>query len=391
MLFNRQLEIKCAGWLVAGAVLSWSAAAAAAEVKVEPYGTNKLGQPVKAYTLVNDKGASATVLDYGGKVTAIRVPDRNGKLGNVVMSFKDIATWEQVGYANALTGRYAGSIQGGFDLDGVHYPLHEDARGSTMHGGIDQYSGRMWTVLPIKASDGASITLTLDSPDGDQGFPGHLQLSVKYTFTNDNSLRLDYTANTDKDTVLNPMNHICFNLNGNSTTSVYDQELQIMTDEAFSRTPGQMTESVIGPPYDFTKMQKMGPHIAYSLGPQYDDPATSPPLPAGMVRGFSEGYRLKPTDTDLKHVVARMHDPVSGRVLELRTTAVSIQAFFVPPAKPGILSDVGLPMVRGPALSLETQHPNNTPNRPDYPSAELKPGETFHSSTIFTFSTDAKS
>jgi aldose 1-epimerase len=388
---HKPLTMTSAVGLAAAAILSWGAAAAAAEVKVAPYGVTKTGKPVMAYTLVNDKGASATVLDYGGTVTAIRVPDRNGKLGNVVMSFQDLATWEANGYANAIAGRYAGSITKGFTLDGVYYPLVETAQGMTMHGGVDQYSHRVWTVEPIKKADGASVTLTLDSPDGDQGFPGRLKVSVKYSFTNDNSLRLDFTANTDKDTILNLMNHICFNLNGNSTTSVYDQELQIMTDQAFSRTPGKVADSVVGTAYDFTKPQLMGPHIVYSLGPQYDDPATSPPIPAGMVRGFSEPYMLRAGDNDLKHVVARMHDPVSGRVLELKTTEISIQAFFPGPSRPGVLSDVGKPLARGAAISLETQHPGNSPNRPEFPTTELKPDQTFHSSTIFTFSTDAKS
>ena len=368
-------------------ILAWSAGALAAEVKIAPYATNNAGRPVKAYTLVNDKGASATVLDEGGKVISLLVPDRNGKLGNVVMAFKDLATWESVGYANSITGRYAGSINKGFDLDGVHYPLTQNAQGTTMHGGVDQYSGRMWTVEPIKKADGAAITLTLDSPDGDQGFPGRLKVAVKYTLTNDNELRLDYTATTDKDTVLNLMNHICFNLNGNSTTSVYDQTLQVMTDQTYGNATGVLADSVIGTPYDFTQPRQPKTSIAYALGPQYDDPAT--PLPAGMVRGFSRPYLVKPGDNDLKHVVVRLSDPVSGRVLEMKTTEVSVQVFFVPPAKPGTLSDVGQPMARGAAVSLEAQHPNNAPNRPEFPTTELKPGQTFRSSTIYAFKTGA--
>ena len=377
-------------WLAAAAVIAAAPAAESAEVKVAPYGVTKAGAPVKAYTLINDRGASATVLDYGGTVTSILVPDRNGKLGNVVMSFNDLAAWETVGHANAITGRYANIIINGFDLDGAHYPLHPAANGVTMHGGVDQYSRRVWGVRPVRKADGASVTMTLDSPDGDQGFPGRLKLAVKYSFTNDNALRLDFTATTDKATVLNLTNHIYFNLNGNSTTSVYDQILQVMTDQMASRTPGVKTEPVAGGPYDFTKPTRIGEHIVYSLGPQYDDPEKAPPMPPGMTRGFNAPYLLHDGDNRLDRVGARLSDPVSGRILEVRTTEISVHTFAAGPRRDNLLSDVGKPFVRGQSIAFETQHLPDSPNRPEFPTTVLRPGQTFHSTTIFAFKTDAK-
>jgi aldose 1-epimerase len=362
--------------------------AAAAEVKVAPFGVTKDGRKVTAYTLVNDKGASATVLDYGGKVTAIRVPDRSGALGNTVQAFLDLPGWESSTYTNALTGRYSGTITKGFTLDGVYHPLVQTAQGTTMHGGVLPYATRIWPALLIRKQDGAAVTLTLDSPDGDQEFPGRLQIAVKYSFSNDNALRLDFTATTDKPTVLNLMNHMFFNLNGNGAGSVYDQELQVFTDQRPSPTPGKLADSIIGTPLDFTKPTRIGARVVGSLGPQYDDEATSPPIPAGMARGLGP-FLLHEGDNRLDRVALRMRDPASGRVLEIRTTEPQILAFMPSTRRTGELSDSGKPFVRGQSVSFETQHLSNSPNRPEFPSTVLRPAQTFRSSTIYAFLTDA--
>lgn len=376
-------------WLLAAVAMAWCTTALAAGVKVEAYGVLKDGRAVKAYTLTNDKGASATILDYGGKVTALRVPDRNGKLGNTVQSFQDLAGWESSTYTSALTGRYSGTITKGFTLDGVYYPLVQTPQGTTMHGGVAPYATRTWTALPIRPQDGAAVTLTLLSTDGDQGFPGALKVAVKYSFTKDNALRLDFTATTDKPTVLNLMNHMFFNLNGNSAGMVYDQELQVFTDQGPSRTPGKLADTIVGTPLDFTKPTLIGARVVGSLGPQYDNPDTSPPMPAGMARGLGP-FLLHAGDNRLDRVALRMRDPASGRVMEIRTTEPQILA-FLPNERPSAqLSDAGKPFSRGKSVSFETQHPSNSPNRPEFPTTVLRPGQTFRSSTIFAFSTDAK-
>lgn len=370
--------------------IGWCNWAAAAEVKVAPYGVSKDGHKVTAYTLVNDSGASATILDHGARVAAIRVPDRNGKLGNTVMSFADMRGWESLGYYNTIVGRVANVILNGFTLDGVRYPLKPGPNGVTMHSatGYTGYGERMWAVEPIRRSDGAAVTLTLDSPDGDQGFPGHVKVRVTYRFTNDNALRLDFSATTDKATPINLTNHLYFNLNGNSTTPVYDHDLQVMSDRIAPLNPATGGEigPVAGAPYDFTKPTPLRERLGLALGPEYATPGRSLPVPPTMLRIFNLPFFA---DNRLDRVAARLHDPASGRVLEVRTTEPSVHV-FTPLSVPGDhLSDVGKPFTRAPSIALETQHLPDSPNRPEFPSVILRPGQTFRSTTIFAFKTDA--
>jgi aldose 1-epimerase len=379
----------CAAFLCTGAT------ALASGVKVAPYGFTKDGRSVKAYTLFNDKGSSVTILDYGGTIVAIRVPDRDGKLGNVAMSFADMTGWEAPGHwANAIIGRYANVILHGFTLDGEHYPLVTDARGATMHSGPETYARRIWTVDPIKPKDGAALTLTMDSPDGDQGFPGHARVKVTYKLSNSNALQLDFGATTDKPTVINLTDHLYVNLNGNSTTSVCDEDMQVMTDQAAAQVQGPGANgqigSIIGTPFDFTKPTVLKDRLAICLGPQFDRPPTAPPMPPGMVRSFNEPFILHDADRRLDRVAARLHDPASGRVMEVRTTELSVHVFTPASLEPGLLSDVGKPFTRVPSIAFETQHLPDSPNHPEYPTTVLQPGQVFHSTTIFTFTTDAK-
>jgi aldose 1-epimerase len=385
------MKVRRAGrrsWLAA--TLLVPCCATAAGVKVEPYGTTRDGRAVKAYTLLNDRGASATILDYGGTVAAVRVPDRTGSFANVVMAFQDLAGWEAGGHVNAITGRYANIIVNGFTLDGVHYPLNPDARGVTMHGGVAQYARRIWKVAPLRPRDGAAITLSLESPDGDQGFPGTLQIAVKYSLTDRDELRLDFTATTDRATVLNLTNHIYFNLSGNGVVPVYDHVLQVMTDQAGSRTPGKLADSVVGTPFDFTRPDQIREHSANALGQQYDVADTSPPVPPGMTRGFNEPYLLHDGDNRLDRVAARLFDPATGRILEVRTTEISVHVFMPSKGREDALSDSGKPFTRGPAIAFETQHLPDSPNRPEFPTTVLRPGKTFGSTTIFAFTTDVR-
>jgi aldose 1-epimerase len=367
--------------------------ARAATVKAAPYGTTKDGRIVTAYTLTNDKGASATILDYGGTVAAIRVPDRDGKLGNVVMSFADMSGWESIAWANSLVGRVANRITNGFTLEGVRYPLQQTGpQGMTMHSGPQYYGTRIWTVAPIKPRDGASIKLSLFSPDGDQGFPGTVRVNATYRLTNDNALRLDLSATTDKATPINLTNHLYFNLSGNSTVPVYDHDLQVMTDRVANADVGGETKGpfalVAGTPYDFTKPTPLKERLALALGPEFGNPATSPPLPAGMARNFNIAFWLRGGDNRLDRVAVRLHDPLSGRVLEVRTTEISPHVYTQPLIRGDYLSDAGKPFTRVPAIAIETQHLPDSPNRPDFPSVVLRPGQMFRSTTIFSFTTD---
>jgi aldose 1-epimerase len=367
----------------------WSPAQAA-EVKSAPYGTTMDGQAVTAYTLINDQGASATILDFGGAIAAIRVPDRNGKLGNVVMSFADMAGWEAIGHANSLLGRVAQRIRNGVTINGVHYPLQPNARGITQHSGPPSYAVRMWKNGPTSKGDGAAITLELDSPDGDQGFPGNMAIRVTYRFTNDNRLVLDYSATTDKPTLINLTNHIYLNLNG-SDTPVWDHDLQLNADRVAEKDvdaiPTGKLESVTGTPFDFSKPTKIADRLALAHDPAFVDAAKAPPVPAGMVRTFDNSLVLRSGFNRLDRVAARLHDPVSGRVMEMRTTEPSLQLYTPATGRAGMLNDAGKPFAPfAPAVALETQHLPDSPNRPEFPSTSLKPGQTFRSTTVFAFS-----
>ena len=378
-------------WLLAALALSWSVAEAA-EVKVEPYGATQDGRKVTAYTLVNDKGNSATILDYGATISAVRVPDRNGQRTNVVMAFADMAGWESMGHANAILGRVTNRLFNGFTLDGVHYPLKPNANGVTMHSatGYTGYSVRIWGVEPVRPQDGAAVTMTLDSPDGDQGFPGNLKIRATYRFDNDDQLRLDMSAVTDKATVINLTNHVYFNLNGNGTVPVFDHELQVMSHQIAEQGPQTQYSGKIlpvrGTPWDFTKPTPIRERLALALGPEYAVAATAPPVPPTMIRSFNLPYFA---DNSLDRVSARLRDPASGRVLEVRTTEPSVHVYTPAQIRGDFLSDSGKPFPRVPSIAIETQHLPEAPDHPEFPSIVLRPGQTWRSTTIFAFKTDA--
>lgn len=362
--------------------------ASAGEVRAAPYGTTQEGGAVTAYTLINDIGATATILDFGGTISEIRVPDRKGEMGNVVMNFADLAGWEAVGHANANIGRYANRIHGGFMLDGVQYPLQQNASGITLHGGPPPYSTRIWTAAPVQPADGAAITLSLDSPAGDQGFPGNLKIQATYRLTDDNALRLDFAATTDRPTVINLTNHIYFNLNGNSTSSVYGHWLTLAADRiGVKDSIGMLTGELR--PVAGTGLNASSPVPVIRLVASAGDPNFAAPRPApspgtpSQLRSLDHSYAFPGDRSDLREVAARLEDDDSGRILGLRTTEPSIQV-YVPSNRSG-LSDVNKPFRVGPAIALETQHLPDSPNQPHFPSTVLRPGEVFRSTTIWDF------
>ncbi|MBU3079051.1 aldose epimerase family protein [Sphingomonas quercus] len=377
--------------LLLATATGWGASALAASVTVAPYGTTRDGHAVRAFTLTNDKGASATILDYGGAIAAIRVPDRNGQLGNVVMSYADIAGWEAMGHVNSIIGRYANRIRKGFTLDGIYYPLQQQgAAGITLHGGPPAYSTRVWTAEPIRKQDGAAVTLTLDSPDGDQGFPGRVKIRATYRFTNDNALRLDFTATTDKPTLLNLTNHVYFNLSGNSNVPVYAHRLMLNADRVAVKDaqgmPSGVLQPVAGTGLDLSSPRPLSALPEAANDPIFTTPRPDAPQPApGQMRNLDHSFVFKPGSNQLDLIAARLEDDASGRVMELRTTETSIQAYIPASSRPGLLSDVGKPFTPGPAIALETQHLPDSPNQPSFPSTVLRPEQTYHSTTIYKF------
>jgi aldose 1-epimerase len=224
--------------------------------------------------------------------------------------------------------------------------------------------------------------------------PGHAVIKATYRLDNDNALRLDFVATTDKATIVNLTNHLYFNLHG-SDAPVWDHDLQIDADRVAAKDadaiPTGELQPVAGTPFDFTQPTKLHDRLALSLGPAFASADNAPPIPAGMVRTFDHTMVLRADVSRLDRVAARLHDPVSGRVVEFRTTEPTMQLYTPAAGRAGFLNDEGKPFALfAPAIALETQHLPDSPNHPNFPSVVLRPGETFHSTTIFAFTTDAR-
>jgi aldose 1-epimerase len=336
------------------------------------YGTKADGTPVHAFTL--KKGSvSATILDMGGTITAIRVPDRSGASRNVVLGLKDLAAYEASGWWNCLIGRYANRLRNGVTVDGRHYPLAQDAHGVTLHGGRGQsWGARVWQVTDTSHE---TVTLRLISPDGDQGFPGTVTVEVSYRVT-ENGLRLDYQATTDAATVINLTNHIYFNLAGSD--SVLSQFLQLNAD-AITPTderqiPNGQIMPVAGTAFDF--------HLPTPLGERVD--RDEPQM--ALARGLDHNFVLNMT-TALDWA-ARLRDPGSGITLEVLTTEPGIQVYSTNNVKPGQFNARGEEIQKRDGLALETQHFPDSPNQPEFPSTLLLREESFRSTTVFRFAVD---
>jgi aldose 1-epimerase len=336
-----------------------------------PYGTKADGTPVHAHTLQCGQ-LSATILDMGGTITAIRVPDAQGRPRNVVLGLKDLAAYEASGWWNCLIGRYANRLKNGVTLDGRHYPLAQDANGVTLHGG----RGASWGVRPwqVMAADDAMLALRLVSPDGDQGFPGAMTVDVICRVTED-ALRLDYAAVTDAMTVVNLTNHIYFNLTG--AGSALQQRLQLnadaMTSTDLNQIPTGEIVPVAGTAFDFREPAAIGMRV------------NSSEAQMALARGLDHNFVLNKSTPGALEWAARLHDPESGITLELLTTEPGMQVYSTNNVKPGQFNADGAEIRKRDGLALETQHFPDSPNHPAFPSTLLRAGETFRSTTIFRF------
>lgn len=337
------------------------------------YGTKRDGGAVHAFTLTNANGISATILDMGGTITAIQVPGRDGRSRNVVLGLADLAAYETSGWWNCLIGRYANRLRNGFFLDGQHYPLVQNPNGVTLHGGRDASWGRrIWETV---SADDTALTLRLVSPDGDQGFPGTLTMTVTYTLTDDNALQLDYQAVTTAPTPVNFTNHIYFNLAGEG--SVTDQMLTLHADHVTPtdglQIPTGEIAAVAGTAFDFRNPKPIGADV------------DSPEPQMALARGYDHNFVLNKTKPGALELAARMEDPASGRVLDVMTTEPGMQVYSTNNVKGDQLNSDGQVIKPRDGLALETQHFPDSPNKPGFPATVLRPGETFRSTTLFRF------
>jgi len=357
-------------------LVTLSHVAQAGTVDTAVYGTTKDGATVHIFTLTNNHGMRAQVLDYGGVICAVEAPGRDGKTANVILCQKDLAGIEATGPMSALTGRYANRLLHGFALDGKHYDLQANPAGVTLHGGQPAYSRRiLQTVGTFQHANDAGVTLRLVSPDGDQGFPGTLNVDLTYTLTDSNDFRIDYKATTDKNTVLNLTNHTYYNLAGHG--SVESQVMTVMADQVtptdVNQVPTGELTNVAGTALDFRTPKPIGRDLRSS----------EPQMLIG--RGYDHNYVLRKTKPGALELAARITDPASGRTLELSTTEPGVQVYSSNNLNGGAVSAAGTTLRATDGLALETQHFPDSPNHPNFPSTELKPGQVFTSTTLMHF------
>ncbi len=348
-------------------------------VKKSDFGKMPDGQAVDLYTLTNKNGVQVAITNYGGIIVSILAPDRNGKMADVVLGFDNLKGYLGTQpFFGALVGRYANRIaHAKFTLDGHEYKLAQNDGPNTLHGGLKGFDKKVWTARELKGNEPA-IELTYLSKDGEEGYPGNLSVKVVYTLSNDNGVKIDYTATTDKDTVLNLTNHSYFNLAGEGTGDILKQQMMINADKF---TPVDATliptgelRSVQGTPFDFRKSTAIGARIE-----DKDEQLK-------LGHGYDHNFVLNRKGPGLS-LAARATDPASGRVLEVLTTQPGVQLYTGNFLDGKIHGKGGKVYGHRAAFCLETQHFPDTPNHPKFPTAELKPGQMYHQVTVFKFST----
>ena len=323
------------------------------------------GAEVFLYTLTNDRGLAVSIINYGGAVTSLKVPDRSGRLGDIVLGFEKLE--EYVGnprYFGALIGRHANRIaQGRFSLNGIEYQLPQNNGKNHLHGGFHGFDKRVWN-----ATEGESaLHMSYFSKDGAEGYPGNVEAFVDYVLSDD-ELRIDYRASTDRDTIVNLTNHSYFNLKGEGT--ILDHELTMNAD-SFTPVSGDLIPTgeiapVAGTPMDFRTGRAIGSEIR-SIG------------------GYDHNFVLNDWDGTLKFAV-RLYEPATGRVLEILTTQPGMQFYSGNFLDGSFIGKRGVVYEKYTGLCLEPQHFPDAPNHSNFPSTVLRPGEEYRQSTVLRFS-----
>jgi aldose 1-epimerase len=373
----------CAIAAALAASVTGGTANAAATLDRAPYGATQAGQAVEIFTMTNDHGLRVRFLSLGGVITEIDAPDRAGRLDKIVLGLNNLREYETLpGHFGAITGRYANRIGGAqFTLGGQTYHLIANNGPNTLHGGPNALDRQVWTVTPLTVPDGVAATLSYVSPDGDQNFPGTLTTHVTYTLTNDDVLQIAYVASTDKDTVINFTNHSYFNLAGNGSGSVADQTLQVNGDRYTAVAPDLIPTGEIAPvegtPLDFRQMMPIGARLHSAFQQMV------------YAHGYDHNFVLNKGPGDGMTFAARAYDPRTGRVLDCFTTEPGVQVYTSNGMNGSVVGSSGTTYRQTEGFTLETQHFPDSPNKPNFPTTELKPGQDFRSTTIFRFATDA--
>ncbi|MCL4201380.1 MAG: galactose mutarotase [Pirellulaceae bacterium] len=367
------------GWL-AGSARSSDDGADQPAVKVtkSQWGQTPDGSSIDLYTLTNASGMRATVMTYGATLTSVCVPDRAGRLDNVTL-YLDTCDDYLRGHPlfGSVVGRYANRIAGaGFTLDGVQYALTPNAGANHIHGGRDGFQRLLWKAEPVQREQSAGVLLTHTSPDGHEGYPGTLKVSVLYEVTKDNQLRMEYRAVTDKPTHVNLTNHAYWNLGGALSGEILDHTLTLNADAYLpadaQKIPTGEIRTVADTVMDFRRPQPIGSRIQQVEGKNYD-----------------HCYVLNKQPDQRLSLAARVSDPKSGRVMEVFTTQPGVQ-FFTASFLSDRLGAGGRSYGPYHGFCLETQHYPDSPNRAHFPSTVLRPGATYHELTIHKFYVDTQ-
>ena len=338
------------------------------------WGTAPGGEEVKAFTLTNANGTKAVIIEFGGILHELHVPDQDGNLADVVLGCHSIEDYDTVSpYFGALVGRYANRIaKGKFTLEGEEYTLAVNNEPNSLHGGVHGFNRKVWHGTSAQTGDSVSVTLTCTSADGEEGYPGAMNVSAAYTLTNDNKLDILFEATTDKTTVVNLTHHAYFNLAGHdSGKDVLAHELQLMAAKytPFDDTliPTGAIDPVASTPLDFTAPTAIGARIADVPG------------------GYDHNYVLDNQSGDFA-LAARVVEPDSGRVLEVYSDQPGIQFYTGNGLDGSFAGKGGVKYQTRQGFCLEPQKYPDTPNHPDFPSAVLKPGDTYRHHMAFAFS-----
>ena len=347
----------------------------AAEVKVTDFGKTADGTAVKAFTITNSNGVKVKLLSRGATLAEWHVPDKNGKSDDVVFGFDDVAGYESKdnGYFGATAGRVANRIAGGkFKIDGKEYSLAKNDGPNTLHGGVKRSLDKVvWDGKPFKNEQGEGVVFTYSSPDGEEGFPGKLDITVTYTLTDANELRIDYEATTDKATPINLTNHAYFNLSGAGSPTILDHEIMLAAD---SYTPIDDTliptgeiAPVAGTPFDFRQFHKIGERV---------DQLNDKPG-----KGYDHNFVLN-NQTGKLALAAKVRDPKSGRVLSVFTTEPGVQ-FYGGNFLDGAKAKAGKKYNYRSGFCLETQHYPDSINQANFPDVILRPGDTYKHTCVY--------
>ncbi|WP_460501656.1 aldose epimerase family protein [Dyella jejuensis] len=357
-------------------------ASMAAQATRASFGHAADGQNIDIVTLTNSHGMRARVMTYGASLQSLLVPDRNGKLADVVLGYDTLQGYlDRRQYFGATVGRYANRIaHGTFPLDGKAYHLTLNDGPNSLHGGVKGLDMQVWKVVDVKQGAVASVTMQYSSPDGDQGYPGNVTIKATYALSDDNQLKIAYVATTDKPTIVNLSNHTYWNLGGEGSGTVMDHLLMIPGDaitpvDATSIPNGQVVP-VAGTPYDFRMAKPIGRDIRDGRSQQ---------LLFG--HGYDMNWVISRKEAEAR-VVARVEDPRSGRVMTLWSSKPGLQ-FYSGNFLDGTTVGKDHHIYRqGDAFVLEPQLFPDTPNHPDFGSARLAPGETYRNTIIYRFGVD---